>query len=51
MNKFRRFLGRISSETCLKWIILKVNLQKLAELPDSLPPRLGASLPDPVQFK
>jgi len=24
-NKFRRFLGRISAKTCLKWIILLVN--------------------------
>jgi len=24
INKFRRFLGRISAETCLKWIILVV---------------------------
>jgi len=28
MNKFGRFLGRISAETCRKWIIFVVNPPK-----------------------
>jgi len=28
MNKFRKFLGSISAETCLKWIILVINPPK-----------------------
>jgi len=40
MNKFGRFLGRISTETCLKCIILVVNPQNCQAL--------GALLPNPL---
>jgi len=52
MNKFQRFLGRISAETCLKWIILVVNRKnrQILEDPPSDPLAPGpveALLPDP----
>jgi len=39
INKFQRFLGRVSAETFLKWIILVVNPKNRQAL--------GTSPPDP----
>jgi len=51
MNNFRRFLGKISAETYLKWIIFIVNLknrQALGAPPlDPLAPAAGGLAPIP----
>jgi len=37
MNKCETFLGRVSAETCLKWINLAVNPQKAPSAGGSAP--------------